>query len=276
MSSPYAEVIGDPISHSKSPLIHNFWLKKLGHTARYNAVQMSSAALPAYLASRRTDPYWRGCNVTMPLKSAVVALADEVGAETQSIAAANLLFRSGGGLAALNTDVEGILQALPPPALSGDDIVWIIGSGGAARAALSACKRRGVGTVFVSARDEEAGWRLLREFGFPGAARTLNDQHDIEPAHLIINATPLGMTGASPLPRPVLQHVRDLPSQTMVFDMVYAPLKTELLRVASEAGHRVVNGLEMLLGQASTSFKKLFGAPAPREHDRELRELLMR
>jgi shikimate dehydrogenase len=78
------------------------------------------------------------------------------------------------------------------------------------------------------------------------------------------------------MPRPVLQHVRNLPSETVVFDMVYAPLETELLRVAAEAGCRVVSGLEMLLGQASTSFETLFGAPAPREHDLELRELLIR
>jgi shikimate dehydrogenase len=276
MSSPYAEVIGDPISHSKSPLTHNFWLKKLGLTARYDAVQVSSAALPAYLASRRTDPYWRGCNVTMPLKSAVIALADEVDAETKSIAAANLLFRSGDGLAALNTDVDGILQALPWPALSGNQRVCIIGSGGAARAALSACQRRGIGTVLISARNENAGWHLLREFGFQGTSRTLADQHNIQNAHVIINATPLGMTGGSPMPPSVLQNVRGLPSETVVFDMVYAPPETELVRVAAEAGCRVVSGLEMLVGQASASFEKLFGAPAPREHDRELRELLMR
>jgi shikimate dehydrogenase len=206
----------------------------------------------------------------------VIALADEVDAETQSIAAANLLFRSGDGLAALNTDVDGILQALPPPALSGDQKVCIIGSGGAARAALSACKRRGVGTAIISARDEDAGWRLLQDFGLEGASRGLADQHNIQNAHVLINATPLGMSGAPPMPRPVLQHARGLPSETLVFDMVYAPLQTELLRIAAEVGCRVVNGLEMLVGQASASFEKLFGAPAPREHDRELRELLMR
>jgi shikimate dehydrogenase len=275
MSSSYAEVIGDPISHSKSPLIYNFWLKKLGLPGRYDAVQVSSAEFPAYLAGRRADPHWRGCNVTMPLKAMVIALADEVDAETQGIAAANLLFWSGNGLAALNTDVEGILQALPHSALSGSEKVCIIGSGGAARAALAACKRRRIGIVFISARNEDAGWRLLREFGFEGAARTLTDEH-IQNAHVIINATPLGMTGSSSMPRPVLQHVRNLPSETVVFDMVYAPLETELLRVAAEAGCRVVSGLEMLLGQASTSFETLFGAPAPREHDLELRELLIR
>jgi shikimate dehydrogenase len=117
---------------------------------------------------------------------------------------------------------------------------------------------------------------LLDQFEFGGTVRPLNDQHNIQTANVIINATPLGMVGAPPMPNLVLQHLRDPLPDTVVLDMVYAPVESEFLRVAAEAGCRTVSGLEMLLAQASTSFELLFGAAAPREHDAELRELLTR
>jgi shikimate dehydrogenase len=276
MRIPYAEVIGDPIAHSKSPLIHNFWLKSLDLRGEYLATNVTAGALPDYIARRKADPSWRGCNVTMPLKAAALAEADEIHPHARLAGAANLLLPRKDRLVAWNTDVIGILEALPVPAMTPNDEVCILGTGGAARAALAACKQRNIGIVLISARDQEAGWQLLHEFGFGGIVTPLEDPHNIRTADVIINATPLGMTGSSALPTSLLEHIRDPTPQAVFLDMVYVPLETEFMRVAAEAGCRVIGGLEMLIGQAAAAFELLFGAPAPREHDAELRELLSR
>lgn len=276
MGSFYAEVIGDPIEHSKSPLIHGFWIDRIGMEASYRRQQVREADLPAFLERRRNDPLWRGCSVTMPHKAQALALADRAESEARATGAANLLARHGTEIVATNTDVEGILAALPLPALSPGDKVCIIGTGGAARAALAACKRRDIGIVLISARDVRTGWRLLEEFGFGGTSRPLDDPRNIQTAHVIINATPLGMTGQPELPPTILQNLQSPLHDVIVFDMVYTPVETAFLRCARAAGCHTVSGLEMLIGQAAAAFQNLFGIAAPRQHDAELRQLLVR
>jgi predicted house-cleaning NTP pyrophosphatase (Maf/HAM1 superfamily) len=121
MTRAYAEVIGDPISHSKSPLIHGFWLEKLGIAADYRACHVPSQDLPAYLASRRADPHWRGCNVTIPHKALAIGAVNTV------------VPLPGGGLGGTNTDVDGVADAVGDLRLDGRHAV-VIGAGGAARA----------------------------------------------------------------------------------------------------------------------------------------------
>jgi shikimate dehydrogenase len=273
VSIPYAEVIGDPIGHSKSPLIHNFWLEKLGIEGEYRKVHVRPDELRAYFTERRADSAWRGCNVTIPHKQAILPLLDSVDAEVVEIGAANCVFPGAAGLTAANTDIEGIYEALP--AFRMGTSACLIGAGGAARAALVALKRLGASRVNIVARNERAGRDLLQDFEMAG------DIHGFEEAALaaagaaaLINSSPLGMTGSPPMPGSVLSAVEALRDDACVFDMVYAPLRTELLKAAYKADRIGMDGLVMLIGQAATAFRIFFGQPAPREHDAELRALL--
>ena len=274
MTRPYAEVIGDPISHSKSPTIHNFWLGKLGIEAEYHACHVRPDELADYFTQRREDANWRGCNVTIPHKVAALSMIDGADEDARSTGAANTAFPAGKQLAATNTDIDGILAALPDALMPPGSQVCVVGTGGAARAALAACKRRAIASVMIAARNQEAGWALLREFGFGGTVHPLGSAHNIQTAEVIINATSLGMTGMEPMPHALLDNLREPLPDAVVFDMVYSPLETDLLRTASQAGCRTVDGLAMLIGQAAAAFEKFFGQSPAREHDAELRALL--
>jgi shikimate dehydrogenase len=274
MGRPYAEVIGDPIAQSKSPAIHNFWLGKLGIAADYRACHVRMEELADYFARRRGDTDWLGCNVTMPHKLAALHHADSADPLVRVVGAANTMISENGNLIAYNTDVDGILAALPESLMPPESEVCILGTGGAARAAFAACKRRGIWIVLSSARNREAGKVLLEQFKMGGSFKPLEDAHNVRTAEVIINATSLGMTGHPPMPVEVLEHLRHPLRGAVVFDMVYSPLQTEFLRSAASAGCRTVDGLTMLIGQAAAAFEKFFGQPAPREHDAELRALL--
>ena len=287
MSCVYAEVIGDPIAHSKSPLIHNFWLKKLGIDAEYRAFHVKSEDLAHYLAQRREDPDWRGCNVTIPHKSTVLDHLEKVTDSATLIGASNCIYRLDDTLAATNTDVIGVRESLRflfadrEPA---DVAAIIIGAGGAARAAAYALWSIGCPIDFVarnadSARkiaDDLAGERSeeIDTMSFEQFQHSVLDQsrHHRNTAEtlLIINASPLGMAGMVELTID-LDHVA---KSTVVFDMVYAPLETRLLANARKYGLTTIDGLDMLIGQAAAAFAYFFGQPAPRDHDAELRALL--
>ena len=130
----YAEVIGDPIAQSKSPMIHGFWLERLGLPGGYERVHVRSDELASYFAARRSDPAWRGCNVTAPHKQAVSPLLDRIDPLAGRIGAVNTVVAEAGGLTGYNSDVAGVLGALPPTHLKAGDEVCIIGTGGAGRA----------------------------------------------------------------------------------------------------------------------------------------------
>lgn len=274
---PYAEVVGDPIAHSKSPLIHRFWLEKLGIEGKYCAVQVAQDGLAAYLAERRGDPLWRGCNLTMPLKLAVLPLADEQSADVRQAGAANCLVREDAGrLRAFNFDVEGVARPLRRrEATEPGARIQIIGSGGAAKAAALGILRAGFDAFDIFTRNMEAGAALLAALGTPSCRlhplTSLGPDRTKQP-HVIVNATPMGMRGRDPLPIDLSAYDR----RTVVFDMVYEPLETDLLRQARQLGMRTIDGLEMLIEQAGHAFRRFFGAEAPRPFDGELRELLAR
>ena len=268
----YAEVIGDPVAHSKSPLIHNFWLARLGIDAEYRAFHVRPGALPEYFARRREDAEWRGCNVTIPHKIASLAFPDEVDPTAASVGAVNTILPRDDGLSATNTDIDGIFAALPDELMPPGSAVCIVGTGGAARAAFAACKGRNVRRVYSSARNPAAGQALLDEFALPGCARPLEDALNIQCAEVVINATSLGMAGKDAFPRAVIDNLAS--PGLIVFDMVYAPVETELLRAARARGLCAIDGLAMLIGQAAAAFELFFGVSAPRQHDAELRALL--
>ena len=147
MSTPFAEVIGDPIVQSKSPLIHGFWLDALGLPGDYRRAHVKSEELAAYIAERRIDPDWRGCNVTMPHKAAVMGLVDDPGDIRGTIGAMNTIVRQpDGALIGTNTDAAGFYSPLAELDLEGAPVA-VVGAGGAARAVLFALARANVGSV---------------------------------------------------------------------------------------------------------------------------------
>jgi len=270
VTRPYAEVIGDPIAHSKSPLIHGFWLEKLGIEADYRATRVTPDDLPRYIAGRRDDPTWHGCNVTIPHKIAMLDLVDDPGEVRDSIGAMNTIVRdSDGRVFGTNTDAAGFYAPLAEVDLAGAPVA-VIGAGGAARAVLFALARAGVGPVTILNRSPLKGAALLARFGLKGDALPLSAT--LPPAALLVNTSALGMTGQPPLEL----DLSPLPEGAIVYDIVYAPLETGLLRQAEARGLETIDGLEMLIGQAAMAFELFFGRPAPRVHDAELRELLTR
>ncbi len=265
----YAEVIGDPISHSKSPLIHGFWLRKLGMDGEYRATRVDAADLGAFFANRAADPEWRGCNVTVPHKLAVLDHVPDPGDVKGAIGAVNTVFRGPeGDLIATNTDAAGFLSPIADVDLAARPVV-VVGAGGAARAVLFALSRAGVGQVTLLNRTPLKGAALLAGFGLKGEALPLTAR--LPAASLLVNASVLGMTGQPPLDL----DLSPLAEDALVYDIVYAPLVTPLLAAAQARGLDTVDGLEMLVGQAALAFELFFGAAPPRGHDEELRALLL-
>jgi len=280
----FAEVIGDPIAQSKSPTIHTLWLGKLGIDAEYHPVHVTADALPDYLAERRRDTNWRGCNVTMPHKRAAMPHLDRLDPLARRIGAVNTIVRSADAtLAGFNTDAAGFLEPLRP-LLAGEHLfrmARVIGTGGAARAIVAALAGEHV-VIVLAGRDSDKARALLDEVDPGGEHHAADLSHFAVPTDfafddragcfdLIVNASPLGMAGHPPLTFD-LSHA---PPGSVVYDIVTHPADTPLLQAAREAGLRTVDGLSMLIGQAAIAFEKFFGHRPPRDDgDRELRALL--
>ena len=260
----YAEVIGDPIAHSQSPVIYGFWLKALKIDAEYRRTLVTRADLPAYLAKRRADPDWRGCNVTMPLKLDAVAQADDPSDRAVAAGAANLLVPRDGRLAAANTDIGGVIAIFRRLQGAGAAMgsVTVLGTGGAARAVLVGLRFCKIDKVIIEARDMGEARKLAAEFGLDEEPRPFDAPIDTDG---LINATPLGMPG-----RPDLCCELDrLPKNGWVFDLVTLA-DTPLIERARGRGLNVANGLAMLVEQAAESFPLLFEAKPPRDQDAAL------
>lgn len=285
MSGSYAEVIGDPISQSKSPAIHNFWLGKLGLPDDYRAAQVDRAGLRDYLAARRADRTWRGCNVTMPHKQAIIPLLDRLDPLAARIGAVNtVVHQADGSLAGYNTDVAGFLEPLQP--LLAEKHLFrmarIMGAGGAARAIVTALSRQGF-VLVLAARDPAKAQALLDDLASGTDHHVVDLAHFSEPTDfafddrkncldLIVNGSPLGMADQKPLDFD-LSHA---PPGSVIYDIVTDPLDTPLLKTGRALGFQTIDGLAMLIGQAAAAFEHFFGQAAPREYDRQLREVLTR
>jgi shikimate dehydrogenase len=268
MTRPYAEVIGDPISHSKSPTIHKFWLESLGMEGDYKRFHVPPDELAGYLAGACGDAHWRGCNVTIPHKVAIMDLVDDPGGVRETIGAMNTIIRrEDGSLMGTNTDAGGFYAPIAGLDLEGAHAV-VIGAGGAARAVLFALSRLGIGKVTIQNRNVLKAAALLSSFGLKGEARPLGSP--LPAAALLVNTSSLGMTGYPPLDL----DLSPLPADAVVYDIVYAPLETDLLAQARERELHTVDGLDMLIGQAALAFELFFGAEPPRDRDEELRALL--
>ena len=284
--TPYAEVIGDPIAQSKSPAIHGFWLSKLGIQADYRACHVTPEDLADYIARRRADPLWRGCNVTMPHKQAVMPLLDRIAPPADAIGAVNTVLRTDThpALIGTNTDASGFLEPLKADLAETHyyRMARIMGTGGAARAIITALADKGF-TLVVAGRDPGKARALLDELATKGEHHAIPLSHFADPTDfafddregcldLVINASSLGMQGQPPL----AFDWSHAPPGSIAYDIVTAPLDTPFLQGARAKGHRTIDGLSMLIGQAAAAFEHFFDAPPPREHDAELRALLTR
>lgn len=267
----YAEVIGDPIAQSKSPIIHKYWLSRLGLNGDYRATQVSPVDLASFLEKRQSDPDWRGCNVTIPHKQEVQSLLDEIDPGAAAIGAVNCVVPIDGGLKGYNTDVDGIAAALDDTALEGRKVV-LIGAGGAARGAIAYLIRRGVSEIRILARDPKKAESLI-PLGPVAIGNLADADAAFEDAAAIINASPLGMSGTQPMSFELLEKVSRHAAGATAFDMVTTPAETAFLSAAHEAGARTVDGLTMLVGQAARAFELFFGQPAPAP-DSALRDVL--
>ncbi|WP_299308892.1 shikimate dehydrogenase [uncultured Croceicoccus sp.] len=282
MSMPFAEVIGDPIAQSKSPAIHGFWLERLGIEAAYRRCHVTAGDLRGYLDERRGNADWRGCNVTMPHKQAIIPLLDRVDAMAARIGAVNTVVREDGALVGYNTDAPGFLEPLRRELAQTHlfRMARILGTGGAARAIVAALADAGA-VLVLAGRDPNKARAMLDTLDPGGEHHAVPLSHFAEPTNfafddregcldLVINASPLGMTGQPPLPFD-FSHV---PPRSICYDIVTAPARTPFLDEASERGYRTVDGLSMLIGQADHAFRRFFGAHPPRGEDEELRRRL--
>jgi shikimate dehydrogenase len=284
MSESYAEVIGDPIAQSKSPAIHSYWIGKLFLDAEYRAQHVTSTQLEIYVESRVKDAKWRGCNVTMPHKQAVMPLLDRLDPLAAKIGAVNTIIREAdGSVTGYNTDAGGFLEPLRP--LFGQQHLFrmarVLGTGGAARAIIAALASENV-VIVLAGRDPGKARALLDELDPDGEHHVAPLAHFAEPTDfafddragcfdLVVNASPLGMAGQPPLAFD-FSHV---PPGSVIYDIVTHPVETPLLKAARAAGFRTVDGLSMLIGQAAGAFEKFFGVAPPRtDGDAELRKLL--
>ena len=284
MNHPYAEVIGDPIVQSKSPAIHGYWLEKLGLEADYRATHVTSDGLADYLASRRADPDWRGCNVTMPHKQAVIPLLDKLEPVAKQVGAVNTILPAGDGtLIGTNTDVAGFLEPLQP-LLNKQHLfrmARVLGTGGAARAIVAGLAGHGL-VLVLAGRNPDKARAMLDELDPKGEHHAVSLAHFSDETDfafddregcldLVVNASPLGMAGQPPLQF----DISHAPPGSVFYDIVTHPVDTPFLQSARAAGFRTVDGLSMLIGQAAAAFERFFAIAAPRDAgDAELREIL--
>lgn len=282
---PIAHVIGNPIAQSKSPIIHGYWLEKLGLAGSYSAELVETASLADYLSKHRQNTAWSGCNVTMPHKQAVIPLLDALDPAARKIGAVNTIIRrDDGNLIGYNTDLHGFLEPLNKILASQHlfRMARILGTGGAARAIIPALAQNGF-TLVVAGRDPEKARKLLDELAPEGEHHAVDIRHFAEPTDfafddregcldLVVNASSLGMTG-----NPALEFDwSHAPPNSVAYDIITSPVETPFLQAARAAGHPAINGLSMLVGQAAIAFEKFFGATPPREHDAGLLEVLNR
>lgn len=252
---PIAGVCGWPVDHSLSPLMMTSWLSQAGLPGRYVHVPARPEDFAACIRARR-DEGFTGLNVTVPHKQAALALSDEVSARARAVGAANCLVFRGGGVHADNTDIDGLEAALADDEGTGPAV--LIGAGGAARAALWRLSAQGREIRIVN-RTQARAQALADGFGVSASIHARADRSALDGARLVVNASVLGMKDQPPLEIALEAAAPD----ALVFDMVYAPLRTPLLQRAQSLGLRTCDGLAMLIGQARPAFEAFYGAPAP-------------
>ena len=254
-----AGVIGDPILHSKSPTLHRFWLCQNNINGHYIPLKVSKIDLEAVL---KTLPKmgFSGVNITVPHKEIVLKMANEITQRANQIGSANTLtFLPCGGFKADNTDGYGFLKNLKendPTWIPSNAKVLIIGAGGASRAVISALLNSGVPKIVITNRTYERANELKEYFHRKIDVIKWNEKEQfLAEINTLVNTTTLGMLGCKSLDLPL----SSINKGTIVFDLVYNPIKTTLLQSAEKQGCKIIDGLGMLLHQATPGFKEWFG-----------------
>jgi shikimate dehydrogenase len=253
-----AGVVGDPVRHSLSPVIHNAWLQAAGIDATYVALPTTSAHFAELVRGLASGPAL-GLNVTIPFKEAAAGIADHRSAAVERAGAANVLVFKDGRIFADNTDGVGLMAALSEAGFNPFSPVVVLGAGGAARGAVRSLLEAGVPKVRLVNRTLDRAQAMaamddrVLALGWDQAAQALDG------VAAVVNATSLGMAGQPPLELALDK----APPSAVVMDMVYRPLKTPLLRAAEARGNPTADGLAMLIAQARPSFEALFGQAPP-------------
>jgi shikimate dehydrogenase len=251
-------IIGWPVEHSRSPLIHGFWLKHYGLDGAYGREAVPPEGLDDFIRTLRARGYV-GCNVTIPHKERAAELVSPADDLSRRLGAVNTIYFEGDEIVGTNTDVYGfaahLRASVPDFTLAGAEAM-VLGAGGAARAVSAALVEQGARRIYICNRSLARAESLARSLGPKLEAL---DWHRAPEAmagvDLLVNATALGMKG-----KPELDLSLDaLPLSAVVYDIVYVPVETSLLKRARRRGHRTVDGLGMLLHQAQPAFAKWFG-----------------
>jgi shikimate dehydrogenase len=250
-------VIGWPVEHSRSPLIHDYWIRQFGLEAAYRREAVPPDRFADFV-TRLAEHGYVGANVTVPHKETALELS-KPDALAQAVGAANTLWRDDGVLRSTNTDVEGFVASLdagvPDWAKQAESAV-VLGAGGAARAIVFGLIERGVRHIHVVNRSPERATAMRARFGDRVVPSGWDGRNDVlAGAGLLVNTTTLGMAGQ---PRLEIDLAR-LAAAAVVADIVYAPLVTPLLAAGRARGLRTVDGLGMLLHQAAGAFARFFG-----------------
>ncbi len=267
-----AGIMGWPVSHSRSPMLHGHWLARYGLPGAYIPLPVAPGSLPQALEGL-VALGMAGCNVTIPHKVAVMPYLHHVDTMARRMGAVNtIVVGDDGQLSGYNNDgygyIRGLLDALPDWRADAGPVA-VIGAGGAARAVVLSLAERGAREIRVVNRSPDKAQALARELGSPVQAHAWEQRHEIlDGAALLVNTTSQGMNGHPPLDLALDR----LPLHALVSDVIYTPLETPLLANARTRGHATVNGMGMLLNQARPAFEAWFGVRP--EITEELRALM--
>ena len=253
-----AGVIGHPIKHSKSPLIHNHWIEKYGLSGEYTAIDIAPEDLKEGV-QRLVDDGYAGFNVTIPHKQNIFKLCASVDDTAKAIGAVNTVVIKDSALHGTNTDAFGFIENIHRSAFGVDFVhrpAIVLGAGGAARAIVYALIGAGARQIIILNRTADKAKDVAELNTDITSVAPWERRNDIlRDAGILINTTSLGMSGKEPLEIDLAL----LPQDAVVSDIVYAPLMTGLLRQAESKGCQVVTGIGMLLHQARPAFEKWFG-----------------
>lgn len=263
-----AGVIGWPVAHSRSPLIHNFWLERYKIDGVYIPLPVKGENFEILIRGMMAAGF-RGCNVTIPHKERAFQICDVLDANAQHIRSVNtLMFRDDGSIYGTSTDGDGFIASLEAQNVNLEKgSALILGAGGAARSVVAALVQRNI-SVFIANRTYERAVELAKAYDLAQAIKWHEWPKHLENITLLVNATSLGMEGANSCDFDLTHASKDM----VVSDIVYVPRETPLLKAARQRGLKTVEGLGMLLHQARFGFSQWFGVDPV--VDQEITELL--
>lgn len=257
-----AFVCGWPIHHSKSPIIHQYWLNELSISGKYSKIPVEPETFSSFIRSIAEHGYVGG-NVTIPHKQAAMQNVDHLDQAAREIGAVNTIWLHENKIWGGNTDWIGFVENLDQNCFGWDkksENALVLGAGGAARAIIYALKFRGYKNIYLANRTLERAEQIKQDFGqsiIPIEIPAIKDI--ITRQDILVNTTSLGMDSLNPMPELILDSISEMKSGSLVTDIVYTPLETELLKTAKINKLNTVDGLGMLLHQAVPGFEKWFG-----------------